>query len=351
MLLKKPIAHPHAYDWHDGHTSHHGGLAKADPPKHPHTDGALPIQAPPADALPKNDQAAGKGVKTYAEFAKPFGQLTPGQPSNLFHYDYHGKHDLANKLVADHGFQVYYAGGKYGKPDLATRNYNTKHLMVYDPTPSSGGDFNDFKYTDSWRKVHELSHALSYPELNQMYGEGRRIGKLGVHRSTREALRAVHWEWLAAHKQRDLNAHLGIHVPDEVFHKELNTVMHDAAHRAVTGQFTEPSQEGFVPSAHKVPLETSLNLIHDAARKLGLSDPDATLARKVITPARTVMTKHEIGHALLKTLEGALEKGKSTKKAELVAAAKKSTCRCDAYLNRRGQPFPHRHGGGKCKGE
>jgi hypothetical protein len=350
-VMKRMIPHPHAYDWHDGHTSHHApGLTKDEPFKHPHTDGAIP---PPPEAQPKpqNDQAAGKGVATYQEYAKPFGDVHPGQPSNLFHYDYSGKHDQVNKLVADHGFQVYYAGGKYGKPDLANRNYNTRHLMVYDPTPSSGGDFNDFQYTDSWRKTHELSHALTYPELNNIYGEGRRIGKLGYHRSVREALRAVHWEWLAAHKQRELNQHLGIHVPDDVFHRELNTVMHDAAHRAVTGQFTEPSQEGFVPSSNKVPLQTSLGLIHNAARKLGLTGPDQLLARKVITPARTVMTKYEIGHTLLKALRGLLKDEPETleaseaKKSELVAAAKKKTCRCSSYT------FPHRHKGGKCKGE
>lgn len=292
------FAHPHAYDWHDGHTDHHyagychggvlisrrGPLAKHDtapaipsPAKHPHTDGAIPKKDSPEVAA--NDQAAGKGVATYRQYALPFGTIKQGEKSNLFHYDYRGKQDAANKLVADHGFQTYYAGGKYGRPDLANRNYNTKHLMVYDPTPASGGDFGDEGYTDAWRKTHELAHALTYPDVNKLYGEGRRIGKLGAHRTQREALRAVHWEWLAAHKQRELSKQLGIEIPDEVFHKELNTVMHDAAHRAVTGKFTEPSDEGFNPHSHKVPLETSLGLVRDAARNLGLQG-DHDLVRK-----------------------------------------------------------------------
>lgn len=259
--------HPHAYDWHDGHTDHHTGLLKAD--EHPHTS-----------SFPKNDQAAGVGVSTYAKYAEPYGHVTPGVQTNLLHYPLHGLADHAKQLVQSHGYQSYYAGGKYGKPDLARRNYNTKHLMVYDPSPDSGASFNDQGYTDAWRHVHELAHALTYPELNQIYGEGRRIGKLGVHRNVREAARAVHWEWLAAHKQRELSAQMGVHIPDDAFNKEVNTVMHDAVHRAVTGKFTEPSGEGFLPHAHKVPLETALGMIQEAGRNLGLQGPDDLLQRK-----------------------------------------------------------------------
>lgn len=299
----RPFAHPLAYDWHDGHTDHHyfghtsggvlirRGLAKQEAPapigevKHPHTDGAIPKKDSPEHAT--NDQAAGKGVATYRQFALPFGSIQQA-PSDLFHYDYRGKGPQVDKLVADHGYKVYYAGGKFGKPDLGTRNYNTGHLMVYDPTPQSGGDFGNQEYTDAWRKTHELAHALTYPELNRIYGEGRRIGKLGHHRSTREALRAVHWEWLAAHKQRELNKQLGIHVPDETFNRELNTVMHDAAHRAVTGKFTEPSEEGFTPHSHKVPLETALGMVREHARNLGLQGDNDIL------PKGTPVAKKEL---------------------------------------------------------
>lgn len=272
--------HPLSYDWHDEHTDHHyhvmspgvvlmsgrhRGLSKAQQP-HPHMDGSKP-----PEAQPKNDQAAGVGVSTYAKFALPYGKVDPGHNTDLFHYPYHGKSGDINKLVQDHGYTTYYAGGKHGKPDLAHRNYNTKHLMVYDPSPGSGGDFGTEEYTDGWRKIHELSHALVYPELNKIYGEGRRIGKLGHHRTMNEALRAVHWEWLAAHKQRELSKQIGVHVPDHVFNKELNTVMHDAVHRAVTGKFTEPSGEGFKPHSHKLPLETALGMVREAAHNLGIT--------------------------------------------------------------------------------
>lgn len=274
-------AHPNYYEWHDGHTDHHSprpwdkqtAMATA------RTMGLIK-HGEPKPELPKNDQAAGVGAKDYARFAAPFGSVTPGKPSDLMHYDYKNKLADVSKLVAAHGFKTHYAGGKYGKPDLANKNYNTGHLMIYDPTPQSGGDFNDKDYTDSWRQMHELSHALTYPQINNVYGEGRRIGKLGTHRTMNEAMRAVHWEWLAAHKQRELSKNIGVHVSDETFHKELNTIMHDAVHRAVTGQFTEPAQEGFQPASHKVPLETSLDMVRDAGKKMGLNGLHETIAKK-----------------------------------------------------------------------
>lgn len=256
-------AHPHNYDWHDGHTDHH-------------QEDFAGAQLP---GLAKNDQAAGVGVSTYKQFALPYGNVQPGKASDLLHYKYHGKLPEIEKLVADHGFKTYYAGGKYGKPDLANKNYNTGHLMVYDPTPASGGDFGHEEYTRGWRQIHELAHALTYPELNKVYGEGRRMGKLGVHRTTNEALRAVHWEWLAAHKQRELSKQVGVHLSDQDFHKELNTVMHDAAHRAVTGKFTEPSGEGFVPHSHHVPLHTALQMVRDASHQMGLQGLHDTVSK------------------------------------------------------------------------
>lgn len=248
-------------------------VAKAEPGQHPHMDQGKVVP---------NDQAAGVGVSTYAKYALPYGTVTKGSPSNLQHYSYEGKNAAVDQLLRDHGYSAYYAGGKHGRPDLANRNYNTKHLMIYDPTAGSGGDFGHESYTDAWRKVHELAHALTYPELNKLYGGGRRIGKLGTHRTAREALRAVHWEHLAAHKQRELNKALGIEVPDSVFNKEYNTVMHDAVHRAVTGQFTEPAQEGFQPHEYLVPLEHSLGMVREAAHGMGLQGPHDTIKKHTI---------------------------------------------------------------------
>lgn len=311
----RPPEHPLSYDWHNEHTDHHlhvmapgavlrgknAPLAKH-MPAHPHMDGSKPPEAQqPAAPAPKNDQAAGVGVSTYGKYAMPYGTVNKAEPADLFHYPYHNKNAEIDRLVKDHGYSVYYAGGKHGRPDLNARNYNTKHLMVYDPSPGSGGDFGTEAYTDGWRKIHELSHALVYPELNAQYGEGRRIGKLGNHRTLREAVRAVHWEWLAAHKQRELGEQIGVRVPDEVFNKELNTVMHDAIHRAVTGKFTEPSGEGFRPHGHKVPLEHALGMVREAAHNLGITgmhdlikkNEDSMADEKTYSPAewRSIMAK------------------------------------------------------------
>jgi hypothetical protein len=260
------------------------GKAEGDQP----ASGTDHLQAPP-----KNDQAAGVGVSTYAKFAVPYGTIDKTRASDLTHYPYHGKNAAVDQLVKDHGYSTYYAGGKYGRPDLANRNFNTKHLMIYDPTPESGGDFGHEQYTDAWRKIHELAHALTYPEVNKIYGEGRRIGKLGHHRTMREAARAVHWEHLAAHKQRELSKAIGVEIPDHVFNKEYSTVMHDAAHRAVTGLFTEPSQEGFHPHSHHVPLETALSLVREHAHTLGLKG-DHDLIQK---PTRIAKSEYSLEEA------------------------------------------------------
>ena len=240
-----------------------------------------------ADVL--NDQNAAAGVSSYARFAAPYGQVNPGTRANLAHYDYSNKLPAVQELVKRHGFQVYYAGGKYGKPDLANKNYNTGHLMIYDPGSHNDAQQGEVDYTNAWRQVHELAHALTYPELNQTYGEGRRIGKLGTHRTLNEAQRAVHWEHLAAHKQRELNKQIGIHVPDHVFNKEYNTVMHDAIHRAVTGQFTEPAGEGFTPHEHQVPLSHALDMVRNEGKAMGLSHQHA-LIKKPSGPSPVLKT-------------------------------------------------------------
>jgi len=278
------LPHPNAYPWHDDNLpdwDREDALARA-----------RKLKLIKADEQHLEDQNAPVGVSTYAKFAAPYGSVNPSAPSDLTHYPYHGKLPEIENLVKQHGYKTYYAGGKYGKPDLVNKNYNTGHLMIYDPTPGSGGDFKHEEYTKGWRQIHELAHALTYPELNKIYGEGRRMGKLGIHRNLNEAMRAVHWEWLAAHKQRELGEQLGIHIPDNVFHKELNTVMHDAVHRAVTGKFTEPSGEGFTPHEHKVPLSHAMDVLRDEAQNMGLQHRHQTLKPAAIA-------KHEKREELL----------------------------------------------------
>lgn len=213
-------AHPHRYAW--------GNFAiDADERAHPHTS----VPEPPV----KNDQVVQRGDSAgseYGRIAPLYGKIDPTQKSKLINYDYRPYEQQIDDAVAEHGYSVYYAGGKYGRPDLENKNYNTGHLMVYDPTPGQGGDFDDEAQTRSWRKIHELSHALAYKQLNEKYGEGRRIGKLGVHRTLREAKRAVEWEWLALMKQRELSERMGYKIDEREFAREINCL--DAETEALT---------------------------------------------------------------------------------------------------------------------
>lgn len=276
-----------SHPWHEVHTSHNhrspgqGVLVRADyfisglrkdEGAAPHLDGGT--------AHAQNDQASVAGTsKAYGRFAAPYGTVDKAKPASLKFYPLQGLHQSVDAQVAHHGYTHYYAGPGHAKPDLANKNFNTGHLMIYAPEAGGGGDFGDTSYTDAWRKQHELAHALTYPSLNAKYGEGRRIGGLGKQRTIREAKRAVEWEWMAAHKQRELAGQIGVHIPDEQFHRELNTVMHDAVHRAVTGKFTDPESEGFNPHPHKVPLETALQMVDEAGRSMGLADEHQTLKK------------------------------------------------------------------------
>lgn len=280
LLRKSAGLHPWVghYPWHEGHTSHHRrsighGLLLTGAEAQ-----ALTPLAKSAGAMPA-DEAGGSGVGTYAKHAVPFGTISSGPSSGLKHYPLNGAGAAVNQLVADHGMQVHYVGGKHGRAPLSEKNYDTGHLLVWDPTDGAGGDPGHADYADSWRKLHELAHALTLPEVNKIYGEGRRVGALGERRTTREALRAVHWEHLAAGKQRELAAQIGARISDEDFNREHNTVMHDAIHRAITGASADPAMQGFVPNAHQVPLETSLGIVREAAAQKGLQHANETLRK------------------------------------------------------------------------
>lgn len=265
-----------AYPWHEGHTSYHhktknhGVLLDQNEfyqsMKLAKNDKLAPIESTRA-RKPKDDDQ-------YAKHAAPYGSINSGMPGSLKHYKLGGMAPYVNALVKEHGYQTYFGGGRNGSPDLATRNYDNDHLMIPDPTnvDEPGSD-----ETANWRKLHELAHALTRNEVNAKYGEGRRSGPLG-QRTGREAKRAIEWEWLAAHKQRDLSKRIGVNISDEDFHRELNTVMHDAVHRAVTGEVRDPGEEGFLPHSHKIPLEIAHRMVDEAAGAMGLPD-DNTRSR------------------------------------------------------------------------
>ncbi len=263
--------HPHSYDWHDGHSDHYGGNFKKAELTHPHLQAHGPSKG--------NDQAGGNTSGEFHNVMGHFGTITPGKKSNLkFYRGIDRFHDKIDDHIKQSGHQVYLAGGKHGRPDLANKNYNTKHLMIFDPTEGSGGDFGNEQFTSAWRKIHEKAHADTLGEINKKYGEGRRLGKLGV-RTPREMKRAVEWEHLAAHKQRQLMEGLGHKISDEDFAKEYNTVIGDAVHRAITGQFTDPHEMGFEPHSKPVSLSSALSLIDAHAAKLGLRHDDDNLMK------------------------------------------------------------------------
>jgi hypothetical protein len=274
-VLRKAIGRERwagAYQWHDGHTSlHHKTKGH----------GVLLDQKEFYDGmkLAKHDKLAlasdsisshrpNKDDDLYIKHAAPFGTVNKAMSASLKHYKLSGKAPYVNSLMREHGYQPYFAGGRNGNPDLATRNYDTGHLMIQDPTNADEPGSDE---TSNWRKLHELAHALTRDEVNGKYGEGRRVGPLG-QRTGREAKRAIEWEWLAAHKQRDLAKQIGVNVSDDDFHRELNTVMHDAVHRAITGEVRDPGDEGFTPHAHKIPLETAHRMVDEAAGSMGLPD-------------------------------------------------------------------------------
>ena len=309
--------HPHG---HEGHWLAHGPiyhLEKAE--KHPHTEAHGP--------KPVNPQAGGVTKTSFHNVMRHWGSVTPGKETDLKFYPHDAVTHPDHEERIDHhikstGHKVYYAGGKHGKPDLKNKNYNTKHLMIYDPSAGSGGDFGHESYTRTWRKAHEKAHADTYSHVNQKYGEGRRMGKLGTHRSPREMKRAVEWEWHTAHRQREIHAEAGLHISDKQFHKEVNTVMGDAVHRSLTGKFTEPHQQGFEPHDHKVPLHHALKMIDDHAKKIGLRHADDTL-KKQSNEARAAkraarMKKSEVIEMLLEQLKkGELKDASIITKIEL----------------------------------
>lgn len=283
------LAHPHSYDWHE---TSDDDIDKSDNPKaHVHTEAHGPSG---------NDQAGGNYSGKFHEIMGKFGTINSGKQTDLKFY--HGLEHHLPKIeshIKDQGYSHYLAGGIHGKPDLANRNYNTKHLMIYDPSAGSGGDFGHEDYTKAWRLSHEMAHAETLPEINKIYGEGRRPGKLG-QRTPREAKRAVHWEDMAVKKQRDIMAGLGYHMSDDEFNKERNTVLADATHRAITGKFTDPNEMGFYPHSHHIPLEHALGIIDAHAKSLGLQHDEDRLLKKS-------ETEENPDSGLLKKSDGILE--------------------------------------------
>lgn len=274
-----------AYPWHEPHPAHneHGAHAGIIVPASYFSSGLQ--KAEPdfsgGEAHAQNEQASIKGTsKQFHIHAAPFGTVNKANPSVLKHYPLEGKAAAVDALAQHHGYTPYLMGGRHGKPDLQNRHFGTGHLAIWDPSDDTTGSGRDADYQKAWRVSHELAHAITLPQLNQKYGEGRRMGALGKHRTLREAKRAVEWEHMAAHTQRKLLSQIGVNIPDEDFNREYHTVMADAIHRATTGKFVDPQAEGFKPhSTHQVPLSTSLGMVDEAGKQMGLKGEHDLLGR------------------------------------------------------------------------
>ena len=243
---------PGTYNWHNSSVKHY------------HEDLAAP-------QLPGFAKA--EATSQLAQFAVPFGTL--GTSANLQHYDYFNKGPAIDKLVHDYGYLPSYYGSRYGQPDLANKNYDTGHLHL--PEPEADDEHGQ---RTSYQKLHELAHALTLPEINKIYGDGKRVGVLGTHLSLNDSLRAVHWEHLAAHKQRELSSQVGSNIKDDAFNRELNTSLLDAIHKVATGVTADPYAEGFTPHSHKIPLHMALQTVRN-------------LANRQEEPAHTIFEKTE----------------------------------------------------------
>lgn len=146
-------AYAHAYSWGSE------PLQRVAADQHPHT--SVP------EGPPRNDQVVQRGQSAgtyYQRLAPQYGNLTPGQVNKgIANYDYRPYEQKIDDLVKQHQYNVYYAGGKYGRPDLENRNYQTGHLMVYDPTPGQGGDFDDEAMTRLPKRI-AMPMPTSLPE-------------------------------------------------------------------------------------------------------------------------------------------------------------------------------------------
>ena len=239
-----------------------------------------------------------------------------------------------DELIAGYGYKPYYFGGRYPMPDLGKKNYDTGHLAVFDPGEEATSFGGNEQFTANWRKLHELGHAQGLEDLNAEWGEGRRLGKVGA-RTPREMLRAVDWETRALENQRKLMEEVGLPVGQTEYNRDWNTTLGDAGFRAVTGQFTSPEGEGFVPHDEKISQDHAMNAVRTRAEELGL-DMDETLRDKRGGARKVASEPMDIAYQLLKekpfhgynpnkhSKKGGLNaKGRATAKRETGANLKK----------------------------
>lgn len=200
--------------------------------------------------------------------------------------------DLAKKL----GFEVKYfafhkdeaAGVEFTSPKLKTQNYKNGYVWVYDPRVSDG-TFKETEYVRQWRITHELGHALTENIMQKRYGDSRREGRLGqpleVTRgdpakkqakvtieplTLKQAQRTIEWEDVAFRVQRMLLEELGVKTSPAEFANEYNINMADALHRVLTGKFTDPGKDGFVPRGTLPKMQSILKILENTENLMAI---------------------------------------------------------------------------------
>ena len=196
--------------------------------------------------------------------------------------------EMVNKLVEDLGFQVEvfsFEPGNFRIPKLGRQNYDEGYVWIYDPA-AAHGSFKDTEYTRAWRVTHEAGHGLTEQFVQERYGDSKRYGRLGRSMmgergappkrveveldplTLQQAQRAVEWEDVAFRAQRILLRELGIRADDATFNREFNTNISDAVYRITTGDFGDPGEYGFMPSASPVDMRSVLESLEATEQTL-----------------------------------------------------------------------------------
>lgn len=169
------------------------------------------------------------------------------------------------------------------RPNLKKENYKNGVVWIYEPRVFDRS-FKDPDYTEAWRIVHEIGHAIVEPFLISRYGKSYRLGRLGRFRkvdwadkplkpaSLKEAQRSVEWEDLAFRAQRMLFKEIGIELEDADYQREYNVNMADAIFRALTGEFGTPGAHGFIPDHVEVDFKSILLGLENAASQISQTD-------------------------------------------------------------------------------
>lgn len=177
---------------------------------------------------------------------KHFGTLS-GDETSIIYYDI----DITINTIVKFAYNFKYKIREFcpeSKPDFRDFGYHNGYVWVFNPNEQHGS-FHDVEYTRKWRYLHELAHALSYDRVCRKYeipfihrGKGRL--------EYVDAVICMDWEIEALKTQYMLMGAMGGTKPTEIQKAmEVNTLAADLIQRCVTGEFSNPDKEGFVPNS------------------------------------------------------------------------------------------------------